>query len=351
MPFGQHVWISVLKTGASGMIAYRYQKKGVEWQWLQTSSRLVYKNSKPDFIICTHRQLMEEEGRDLLGKRTMDFKVSYLDTGLTSTYFTDADQLISTTCGSPSTSPLTSQQRYNRRYKTHLRDFLSTCRTKRKHGQQSSENQANSPTQLVEYMSDSAVAVAAAYSNLNPIYTTPSYVSSDSLYITPPASANFYTVSDNIFHQYRLQSYYSEYPSTPTSYITSNNFIAYDTFGVNKDNGNVNCSSIKNTKQGLPSTETSTILKPSLPTTNKIKQNLSGDTVMTNCDAGNNMSKDQSSNEDYDDSNIENTKLKEEDIPEQQTEPRRQTVLMWGSWQKDKQGPPEKDEDKDIEYK
>lgn len=56
------------------MIAYRYQKKDNEWQWLQTSSRLVYKNSKPDFVICTHRQLMEEEGRDLLGKRTMDFK-------------------------------------------------------------------------------------------------------------------------------------------------------------------------------------------------------------------------------------------------------------------------------------
>lgn len=64
----------VLKTGASGMIAYRFQKKDGEWQWLQTSSRLVYKNSKPDFVICTHRQLMEEEGRDLLGKRTMDFK-------------------------------------------------------------------------------------------------------------------------------------------------------------------------------------------------------------------------------------------------------------------------------------
>lgn len=57
------------------MIAYRYQKKDAEWQWLQTSSRLVYKNSKPDFVICTHRQLMDEEGRDLLGKRTMDFKV------------------------------------------------------------------------------------------------------------------------------------------------------------------------------------------------------------------------------------------------------------------------------------
>lgn len=68
---------TVLKTGASGMIAYRYQKKDTEWQWLQTSSRLVYKNSKPDFVICTHRQLMEEEGRDLLGKRTMDFKVTF----------------------------------------------------------------------------------------------------------------------------------------------------------------------------------------------------------------------------------------------------------------------------------
>lgn len=65
----------MLKTGASGMIAYRYQKKDAEWQWLQTSSRLVYKNSKPDFVICTHRQLMDEEGKDLLGKRTMDFKV------------------------------------------------------------------------------------------------------------------------------------------------------------------------------------------------------------------------------------------------------------------------------------
>lgn len=68
----------MLKTGASGMIAYRFQKKDGDWQWLQTSSRLVYKNSKPDFVICTHRQLMEEEGRDLLGKRTMDFKVSQI---------------------------------------------------------------------------------------------------------------------------------------------------------------------------------------------------------------------------------------------------------------------------------
>lgn len=52
------LFISVLKTGASGMIAYRLQTKEGQWQWLQTSSRLVYKNSKPDFVISTHRPLM-----------------------------------------------------------------------------------------------------------------------------------------------------------------------------------------------------------------------------------------------------------------------------------------------------
>jgi hypothetical protein len=52
------LYVAVLKTGASGMIAYRFQTKEGQWQWLQTSSRLVYKNSKPDFVISTHRPLM-----------------------------------------------------------------------------------------------------------------------------------------------------------------------------------------------------------------------------------------------------------------------------------------------------
>lgn len=53
-----YFFFSVLKTGASGMIAYRFQTKDGGWQWLQTSSRLVYKNSKPDFVLSTHRPLM-----------------------------------------------------------------------------------------------------------------------------------------------------------------------------------------------------------------------------------------------------------------------------------------------------
>ena len=63
----------------------------------------------------------DEEGKDLLGKRTMDFKVSYLDAGFATSYF-DSD----------SNSSTTGPKLNHRRYKTQLRDFLSSCRTKRK---------------------------------------------------------------------------------------------------------------------------------------------------------------------------------------------------------------------------
>lgn len=74
----------------------------------------------------------------MLGKRTMDFKVSYLDAGLTNSYFSDSEQLpgsnVTSGTGSGSTGSTGQAQpsQPRRRYKTHLRDFLSTCRTKRK---------------------------------------------------------------------------------------------------------------------------------------------------------------------------------------------------------------------------
>ncbi|KAM7361685.1 aryl hydrocarbon receptor spineless [Cochliomyia hominivorax] len=234
----------LLKTGASGMIAYRYQKKDGEWQWLQTSSRLVYKNSKPDFVICTHRVLMDEEGYDLLGKRTMDFKVSYLDTGLASTYFSEADQLVVPPSGSPnSLPPPVTPTRPNRRYKTQLRDFLSTCRSKRKMQQQTQQSsplgQVTSPAPVVEYLPDPAVAVAAAYSNLNPMYTTSPYATAaDNIYMgTSVHSTNFYPVTENLFHQYRLQGvggYYADYHHTgaPASAYVANGFLSYDGYAI-----------------------------------------------------------------------------------------------------------------------
>lgn len=214
------------------MIAYRFQTQNGQWQWLQTSSRLVYKNSKPDFVISTHRPLMEEEGRDLLGKRTMDFKVSYLDAGLSNSYFADSDQLIGS---SPNGGTLTpTPQRVNRRYKTQLRDFLSTCRTKRKIQSQATQSvTTTSPATTVEYIP----APETVYSNLNPVYST-GY--SDTSYMGHAVSSNFqhslYPVDNrflstgDLFHQYATRSYYPDY-STPY-----NGFLpTYETPVLTKD--------------------------------------------------------------------------------------------------------------------
>uniref|UniRef100_A0AAR5QH84 Aryl hydrocarbon receptor n=1 Tax=Dendroctonus ponderosae TaxID=77166 RepID=A0AAR5QH84_DENPD len=235
----------LLKTGASGMIAYRFQTKDGQWQWLQTSSRLVYKNSKPDFVISTHRPLMEEEGRDLLGKRTMDFKVSYLDAGLPNTYFSDSDQLLT----SPTHPAVpTTPTRVNRRYKTQLRDFLSTCRTKRKLSHGSNSGQITPPTNsavttsvvptmptTVEYIAEGCTATynmyPAPYATTTPDHSL-SYMThsapnfNHTLYPTATALDNRYlTTTDNIFHQYRpLSTYYPEYHhATPSS--TYNGFL------------------------------------------------------------------------------------------------------------------------------
>ncbi|XP_048478017.1 aryl hydrocarbon receptor [Plutella xylostella] len=195
----------ILKTGASGMIAYRFQSKEGPWQWLQTSSRLVYKNSKPDFVISTHRPLMEEEGRDLLGKRTMDFKVSYLDTGLTSLYFSESEQLSG--CETAPTTP----PRTARRYKTQLRDFLSTCRNKRR----VPTTPAPPP---VDYLA--ADAVAAAYTNLNGAYPTPygEYPPAPALHYAPPPLDDRFLSADNIFHQYKPLSYHYT-PYAPNGFL------------------------------------------------------------------------------------------------------------------------------------
>lgn len=82
-------------------------------------------------------------------------QVSYLDTGLASTYFSEADQLVIPPSGSPnsmSQSATATPQRPARRYKTQLRDFLSTCRSKRKLQQsQQPQHQPNSNMGQVSY--------------------------------------------------------------------------------------------------------------------------------------------------------------------------------------------------------
>lgn len=98
--------------------------------------------------------------------------------------------------------------------------------------------QVTPPAPVVEYIPDPAVAVAAAYSNLNPMYTASPYApTADNIYMTPSVhSSNFYPVTDNLFHQYRLQGvggYYPEYHHSPASasYVT-NGFLSYDGYGI-----------------------------------------------------------------------------------------------------------------------
>jgi hypothetical protein len=179
----------------------------------------------------------------------INIQVSYLDTGFSSNYFTDADQLIITpNNGSPSSSSVTnsntSTTRTNRRYKTQLRDFLSTCRSKRKTPQVANVQQPITGTQhiasppagsVVDYISD---PVAVAYTNLNPMYSTspvPGYgTSTENLYMTH--SSTFYPSPENLFHQYRIQSSYyhpSEYHHHHhASPYVSNGFLSYEGYGL-----------------------------------------------------------------------------------------------------------------------
>lgn len=179
----------------------------------------------------------------------MDFKVSYLDAGLSNSYFTDSDQLIASTTNVAQHNVPTTPSRVNRRYKTQLRDFLSTCRTKRKLSSTSSSGQVTppvnvtvsasvvSPMPAVDYIATDGCT--AAYN----MYTTPyapsatdhsltSYMSHSnfqhSLYPTPTALDNRYlTTTENLFHQYRpLTSYYPDYHHSPAaSPYVSNGFL------------------------------------------------------------------------------------------------------------------------------
>ncbi|KAG8193914.1 hypothetical protein JTE90_011469 [Oedothorax gibbosus] len=205
----------LLKTGASGLIAYRLVTKSGSWQWLQTSARLVYKNSKPDFILSTHRPLMEEEGRDLLGKRTMDFKVTYLDGGLNSLAATDRSGLLSD-------SDFVMRCQRTRRYKSQIRDIITTCR-KRKSPSASSANNNNPVVVTSPTTPDVAYVDEAVYNGVYPFAdagvgaATPTYP--QNLFVD---NTRFLSAENFLYRP--LGSYYPDY--TVTQYpTTANGFL------------------------------------------------------------------------------------------------------------------------------
>lgn len=177
----------------------------------------------------------------------MDFKVSYLDAGLPNSYFTESDQLLASSPNVAQHSISTTSSRVNRRYKTQLRDFLSTCRTKRKLSHSSSSGQATPPTNAtvsasvvspmagVDYItSDGCTATYNMYASPYPSTPTDHSLSymghsnfQHSLYPTSATLDNRYlTTTENIFHQYRpLSSYYPDYHSPATTPYVGNGFL------------------------------------------------------------------------------------------------------------------------------
>ena len=136
----------------------------------------------------------------------MDFKVTYLDAGLTSAYFNEGGETPnsngsstgnSVTSGVGGTGSGNTATKVPKRYKAHLRDFLSSCRTKR------SKNHHNSSVSASEIYAAVDPAAAAAASALP--YAT--------VYSTPPSGTSTYP-TDPLYMQQNIASspYQTIYP-------------------------------------------------------------------------------------------------------------------------------------------
>ncbi|TNN47051.1 Aryl hydrocarbon receptor [Liparis tanakae] len=66
-----------MKTGESGLTVFRLLTKDSGWRWVQSNARLVYRSSRPDYIIATQRPLGDEEGGEHLRKRAMHLPFTF----------------------------------------------------------------------------------------------------------------------------------------------------------------------------------------------------------------------------------------------------------------------------------
>ncbi|XP_077977589.1 uncharacterized protein LOC144433153 [Glandiceps talaboti] len=60
---------NLLRKGETGFIYFRLMTKHGSWLWVQAKGRVIFKNSKPDYIISTHRPMSEEEGSQHMTQR------------------------------------------------------------------------------------------------------------------------------------------------------------------------------------------------------------------------------------------------------------------------------------------
>ncbi|CAH8870119.1 unnamed protein product [Trichobilharzia szidati] len=67
----------LFKVGSLGLLVHRWLNKQSQWVWLQSRIKLIMKSGKQDHIIVIHRQLSNEEGMELLIRRTDEYKLPF----------------------------------------------------------------------------------------------------------------------------------------------------------------------------------------------------------------------------------------------------------------------------------
>ncbi|KFU87335.1 Aryl hydrocarbon receptor, partial [Chaetura pelagica] len=69
--------VRMMRTGESGLTVFRLLTKEKRWKWVQANARLVYRHSKPEYILVTQRPLVDEEGGEHLRKRSMHLPFTF----------------------------------------------------------------------------------------------------------------------------------------------------------------------------------------------------------------------------------------------------------------------------------
>ena len=136
----------------------------------------------------------------------MDFKVTYLDAGLTSAYFNDGDtpnsngSSVNSVGNSGNSGGAT---KVPKRYKAHLRDFLSSCRTKRS----KSHNSSVSASDIYAAVDPAAAAAASLpYATVysSPPSATPTYGADSPLYMQQNITSSPYQTIYPVDNRYVL---------------------------------------------------------------------------------------------------------------------------------------------------
>ena len=138
----------------------------------------------------------------------MDFKVSYLDQGLASSYSEFGGEAGAATSGkniNPRSvnSAQTSDCHYkpSRRYKTQLRDFLSSCRTKRKANDIYAETSGfpTYPAPATAYMTGTSLAGYPPTPDTTTLYMQPANITAPAYQTLYPGVDNRYLAASDYF--------------------------------------------------------------------------------------------------------------------------------------------------------